>query len=464
MTAQDTASEAAQPVPDASMLPGSAPDVSASTTESALAAAASVAIAEEGPVARSSPWIALRYRDFRLLWGGGFISQMGSQMRIVAVGVQLWDLTHDTAAIGLLGFFNLLPIVLLSLFGGVIADALDRRRLLMVTQSIMAASSVVLALATIFGVISAPLIYLIGALGAATLVFDNPARSALVPNLVPRRHLPNALSLNIIVWQVATIIGPTVAGLFLALPDHAVGFSIIYLFDAISFSAVIVALFLMKVRPKDHATRDVSFRAALDGLRFLRRTPIILSTMVLDFFATLLGAATALLPAIAEQILHVDRQYWGLLYAAPAIGAVAAGLIMSWLGNVRHQGWIVIWSVIAYGIATIFFGISSHYWLTVLALAGTGAADTVSMVMRQTIRQLSTPDDLRGRMTSVNMVFYMGGPQLGELEAGFAAKAIGISPSIFLGGLGVILVTALIAVLVPPLRNYDRDKSVEVAH
>jgi MFS family permease len=446
------------------MLAGVEPDEAGSTAESALVAASSVAIAEEAPAARKSPLLALRYRDFRLLWGGSFVSQMGSQMRIVAVGVQLWDLTHDTAAIGLLGLFNLMPVVLLSLFGGVIADALDRRRLLMVTQSIMAASSAVLGLATLFGAISAPLIYAVSALGASTLVFDNPARSALIPNLVPRRHLPNALSLNIIVWQLATIIGPTIAGIFIALPDHAAGFSIIYFFDAVSFSAVIAALFLMKIRPKDHATRDVSFKAALEGLRFLRKTPIILSTMTLDFFATLLGAATALLPAIAEQILQVDRQYWGVLYAAPAIGAVVAGVIMSWLGNVRHQGWIVIWSVIAYGIATIFFGVSNLYWLTVLALAGTGAADTVSMVMRQTIRQLSTPDELRGRMTSVNMVFYMGGPQLGELEAGMAAKVIGISPSIFLGGVGVILVTVLIAMFVPPLRNYDRDKSVDGPH
>jgi MFS family permease len=147
-----------------------------------------------------------------------------------------------------------------------------------------------------------------------------------------------------------------------------------------------------------------------------------------------------------------------VLYAAPAVGAVVAGVIMSWLGNVRHQGMIVIVSVIFYGIATLVFGLSTYYWLTVLALAGTGAADTVSMVMRQTIRQLSTPDELRGRMTSVNMVFYMGGPQLGEFEAGLAAKAVGIGPSIFLGGLGVIVVTVLIGIFVPTLRNYDRDK------
>jgi MFS family permease len=452
MAAQETDSKPLEQLPGAPIRDIDAPNAAVSSTDRGVHASATA----EMPVARSSPWLALRHRDFRLLWGGSFISQMGSQMRVVAIGVQLWDLTHDTAAIGLLGLFNLTPILILFLFGGVIADALDRRRLLMVTQSIMATTSLVLALATIFVVISAPLIYIISALAASTVVFDNPARSAFIPSLVPRHHLPNALSLNIIVWQIATIIGPTIAGLFVAL--HATGFAIIYSLDAISFSAVIIALFLIKTRPKESATRDVSFKAAIDGLRFLRRTPIIMSTMTLDFFATLLGAATALLPAIAEQILKVDRQYWGLLYAAPAIGAVGAGLVMSWLGNVRHQGMIVIMSVIGYGMATILFGLSNLYWLTLLALAGTGAADTVSMVMRQTIRQLSTPDELRGRMTSVGMVFYMGGPQLGELEAGLAAKVIGIGPSISLGGAGVILVTILLGIFVPTLRRYDRDK------
>ncbi len=431
-----------------------APNAATATAESAVISADAIA---EGPVARTSPWLALQHRDFRLLWGGGFVSQMGSQMRVVAVGVQLWDLTHNFAAVGLLGLFKLLPVLGLSLFGGVIADALDRRRLLMITQATMALTSVVLALATMGGLISAPLIYIISAVAAATVAFDNPARSALIPNLVPRRHLPNALSLNIIVWQVATILGPMVAGLFIALATT--GYAIIYWLDAFSFSAVIIALFLMKTRPQEGITRNVSFGAALDGLRFLRKAPIIMSTMTLDFFATFFGAATVLLPAVAERILRVDRPLWGVLYAAPAIGAVVAGVIMSWLGNVRHQGLIVIVSVIAYGIATVFFGLSSFYWLTVMALAGTGAADTVSMVMRQTIRQLSTPDELRGRMTSVNMIFYMGGPQLGELEAGLAATVIGLGPSIVVGGIGVMLVTSLLSIFVPSLREYDRDRA-----
>jgi MFS family permease len=446
------------------MLGINAPNAATATAESAVIAVAPIEPEEEPsepqkpgeePARRTSPWLALRHRDFRLYWTGSFVSQMGSQMRVVAISVQLWDLTHSFAAVGLLGLFKLVPVLVLSLFGGVIADALDRRRLLMITQAIMAASSVVLGMATVFGWISPGLIYLISALTAATVAFDNPARGALIPNLVPRYHLPNALSLNIIVWQIATIVGPMIAGLFIA--QQSAGVAAIYWFDAVSFSAVIIALYLMKTRPQQAATRDVSLKAAFEGLRFLRKTPIIMSTMTLDFFATFFGAATVLLPAVAEQILKVDRQLWGILYAAPAMGALAAGLIMSWLGNVRRQGWIVLVSVAAYGVATFVFGLSNTFWLTTLALAGTGAADTVSMVMRQTIRQLSTPDDLRGRMTSVNMIFYMGGPQLGELEAGLAATVLSLGASIALGGIGVLIAAGAIAVLVPSLRNYDRD-------
>jgi hypothetical protein len=245
------------------------------------------------------------------------------------------------------------------------------------------------------------------------------------------------------------------AGIFIAMGTH--GLALIYWIDGVSFTAVIVALYFMRTRPQVEATRNVSLGAVFDGFRFLRRTPIILSTMSLDFVATFFGAATLLLPAVAEQILQLDRQYWGLLYSAPAVGALIAGAIMSWLGNVRHQGWIVLGSVMAYGLATMAFGLSTTFVLTVLALGGTGAADTVSTVMRQTIRQLSTPDELRGRMTSVNMLFYMGGPQLGELRGGLTAAAIGLGPSIALGGLGVIAVAALTGVLVPSLRRYDRD-------
>ncbi|MEP6773949.1 MAG: MFS transporter [Chloroflexota bacterium] len=401
-----------------------------------------------------SPWAALKHRDFRLLWAGGFVSQLGSQMRIVAVDVQLWDLTHNYALVGLLGLFQLLPLLGFSLFGGVVADAFDRRHMLMITQTSFAVSSALLALATGGGWISAPLVYAIAALGAATTSFDNPARSALIPNLVPRKDLANALSLNIIMWQMATIGGPMLAGLLIATGTS--GLALIYALDAVSFGAVLISLAFMRTRAERPATRDVSMKAALEGLRFLRSTPIIMSTMSLDFFATFFGAASVLLPALSEQVLKVDRSLLGVLYAAPAMGALVSGLVMSWLGNVPRQGKIVLWSVGAYGLATLIFGLSHNYWLTFAALAGTGAADTVSMVMRQTIRQLNTPDDLRGRLTSVNMIFYIGGPRLGELEAGFSATALGLSPSIAIGGVGVLVVSVLLGLFVPSLREYDR--------
>jgi MFS family permease len=381
------------------------------------------------------------------------VSQAGSRMTMVAVGVQLWDLTHDPAALGLTGLFRLVPVLVLSLFGGVIADALDRKRLLMVTQTLMALTSLTLAVTTQIGAITPWIIYGVSALAASATAFDNPARSALLPNLVPRRHLPNALSLNIIMWQVASIVGPMFAGFFL--PLHATGLALIYWIDAISFTAVLIALFFIRSRTQEAPTRDVSFKAAIDGLHFLRKTPILTSTMVLDFFATFFGAATVLLPAFADQVLHVDRQFWGILYAAPATGAVIAGLIMTWVGHVRRQGMVVLVSVAAYGLGTIVFGLSTAFWLTALALAVAEGADTVSMVMRQTIRQLSTPDALRGRMTSVNMMFYMGGPQLGEFEAGVVASLLGLGPSVVLGGVGVLLATAIVGYMVPSLRNYE---------
>lgn len=459
VSAQDTTPQpfAAPPAPTAPSMGINSPNAAAATAENAGNMSAGLPPSHEpgGPQEaprRTSPWLVLSHRDFRLLWLGGFVSQTGSQMRLVAVGVQLWDLTQNPAALGLLGVFKLIPLVLLSLFGGVIADSFDRRRLLLLTQATFAVSSVLLAVSTQFGWISPAIIYLVSALGAATQAFDNPARSAFIPSLVPRQQLPKALSLNIIVWQVATIIGPTLGGVFL--PLHAQGFAIIYWIDAVSFSAVIVALLLMRARAEKNATRDVSFKAALDGLRFLRKAPIIMSTMTLDFFATFFGAAMVLLPPFAERVLNLDRQYWGLLYAAPAVGAVAAGIIMSSYTHVRRQGVIVIVSVVFYGLATVVFGLSNIVWLALLGLAGTGAADTVSMVMRQTIRQLNTPDELRGRMTSVNMLFYIGGPQLGEVEAGLAATLIGIGPSIALGGVAVILVTLVTGYLVPSLRNY----------
>jgi len=295
-------------------------------------------------------------------------------------------------------------------------------------------------------------VFALSALAAAAGAFDTPARQSLVPRLVAREHLPNALSVYTTMFQVAAIVGPALAGLLLP----AGLFGLIYLLNALSFVAVIVALALLRVdtAPRPGEAQPVSLAAALEGLRYVWSAPIIRSTMLLDFFATFFSSANQLLPVIADVVLHVDATWYALLYSAASAGALAAGTVMSMLGTIRRQGKLLLWAVAAYGVATVIFGFSHWPVLSWLALAGTGAADTVSTVLRNTIRQLATPDQLRGRMTSVNMIFFMGGPQLGEFEAATVAQVLGAPFSVISGGIGCLLLTAWIAAKSPFLRGY----------
>jgi MFS family permease len=403
------------------------------------------------PQPRVSSLAALGYRDFRLYWGGQFVSTAGSQMQQAAVAWQVYLLTNSAVALGLVGLVRVAPIVVLSIFGGVVADVLDRRRLLIVTQSILMSLSILLAIATFSGAISIWLIYALTAVAAGAISFDNPARQALVPSLVPREQLTNAISVNSTTFQLATVVGPSVAGIVIAWG----GVAAVYAIDAASFLAVLIALILIHPPPIIGGIQRVSIAAAVEGLRFMRRSPILLWTMLLDFVATFFGSATALLPIFARHILAVGSEGYGILYAAPAVGAILAGLLMSIFGSrVRRQGITILVAVAAYGLCTICFGLSHAFLISLLALAGTGAADTVSMVLRQTVRQLNTPDALRGRMTSVSMIFFMGGPQLGEMEAGVVARAIGAPLSVVTGGVAAILATALIAWRARTLRGY----------
>jgi len=404
------------------------------------------------PPARERGPVALRHPGFRNLWLGTLVSTAGTQMAVVAITWHVYKLTGSPVALGLIGVFKAVPLILLALTGGVVADARDRRKLLLATQSVLALISGMLALATWTETVSPWLLYGAIALTAAVTAFDNPARAALVPNLVPREHLANALSLNILAWQVATIAGPGLAGF--AIEGFGVG--AVYAADAVSFLAVLAAVYLLAPRPREEAPPAAGLDAVREGLRFVLRTPILTSTMVLDFFATFFGQATVLLPIFAEEILRVGPQGLGYLYAAPAVGAVAAGAVLSVAGPMRRYGVVVLASVGVYGAATMAFGASSWFPLTLLALAGTGAADAVSTVARQTIRQLVTPDAMRGRMTSINMIFFRGGPALGELEAGVVAGALGAPVSVVLGGVGV-LVTAGLAALSPALRRFEHE-------
>jgi MFS family permease len=404
---------------------------------------------------KPSAFAALRHRDFRLLWLGQIISVTGSQMQFVAINWHVYLLSKSALALGLVGLFRGVPIIVCSLMGGVVADALNRKRLMMITQSVMLATAASLAVATIFGLKSVWPIYLLSAIASAANAFDVPARQSLMPSLVPAEDFPNAVSLGIVVFNVATIGGPALAGFILAESGPA----LIYSVNAMSFIAVMVALLGMRVSGSPElqgGRRDaLSFGALKEGLRFVRRTPIIVQTMTLDFAATFFASATLLLPIFAKERLHVDARGYGFLAAAPAIGSVVTALLMARIGSFRREGRLVVASVAVFGIATAAFGVSTIFWVSLLMLAITGAADTVSTVLRQTIRQLVTPDHIRGRMTAINMMFFMGGPQLGELEAGALAAIIGAPLSVVVGGLGSVVCACIAAVKSKSLMEYE---------
>jgi MFS family permease len=406
--------------------------------------------------------IALRHRNFRLLWIGLLVSFSGTFMQAAAV---LWHVSvlvpadRRAIALGLVGLVRIVPVILFSLISGVAADAFDRRKLMLITQTIMALLAAVLALLTFRGLSVVWPIYLLTAVSAAAGAFDLPARQALTPNLVPREHLANAITLNSIMLQTASVTGPAVGGLVLA--TRGVGW--VYAVNAVSFLFVIGALLAMdpprsdETAPADRG--DFTVSAALEGLKFVFRAPLIRSTMLLDFFATFFSSATALLPIFAQDILQVGARGYGWLYAAPAAGALLTSAIMVRVVDwIERRGEVLIGAVVVYGLATVGFGLSRVFWVSVLCLAATGAADTVSTTFRNLIRQLETPDRLRGRMIGVNMVFFIGGPQLGELEAGLVANWLGAVTSVMTGGLGCLATTAAIAAVTPPLRAYRRQE------
>jgi MFS family permease len=407
----------------------------------------------------NSSLVALRYRNFRLLWIGQLISFSGSMMQNAAI---LWHVSllvpdnQKGIALGLVGLVRVVPIIVFSLIGGVVADAVNRRKLLLITQIVLTAAAALLALLTFRGLTAVWPLYALTAVGAAAGSFDNPARNSLIPNLVAREHLPNAISLNMIMFQFAAVLGPALGGLMIGTVD--IGW--VYAANAASFMAVIIALLLMRDVPattNSAGKQEVSLAATLEGLRFTFSAPLIRSTMLLDFFATFFASATALLPIFAQDVLKVGAAGYGWLFAAPSFGALVASLVMvRQADRTDRRGVVLLWSVAAYGVGTIVFGLSRVFWLTFLCLVVLGASDMVSTVFRNIIRQLATPDHLRGRMTSVNMIFFMGGPQLGELEAGLVADRVGAPLSVVLGGVGAVIATLWVGRTSPQLRNYRR--------
>ncbi|MCX7840481.1 MAG: MFS transporter [Anaerolineae bacterium] len=401
---------------------------------------------------RLAPFVALQHRDFGLIWVGQLISLAGTQMQQVAINWHIYILTKSPVALGFIGLTRVIPLIVFSLIGGVIADAHDRRRVLIVTQSTMMFFAALLGILTMLEIINAPLIYALAALTAAASAFDAPARQALYPNLVPKEHLTNAISLVNLARQVASIVGPMLAGFVIA----ALNVEAVYWVNALSFLAVLAALVLMRTPAQQHLGEGrVSLDAMVEGIRFVFQAPMIRTTMLLDFLATFFSSATSLLPIFASEILNVGAQGLGLLYGAESIGAVIAGAVMSLIGNIKRQGAILLGAVAAYGAATALYGMSTIFIVSFVLLALVGAADTVSTILRNTIRQLATPDYLRGRMTSVTMIFFQGGPQLGNLEAGIVAALFGAPFAVISGGIATILLVLVTAWRVPELRNYS---------
>lgn len=396
---------------------------------------------------------ALKHRRFFYLWLGLVISVAGTQMQLWALFWHIRTLTDQPIALGGIGLARILPVILFSLLSGVVADSYNRRKVMFFTQSAAALQALALGLLTQFGDITIWHIYALTALQAVVTSFDGPARQALVPNLVSPKDLPNAFSLTSMAHKMGAVVGPALSGVVI----YLFGQQGAYYINALSFLAVLAAILAMgSVSQAAPAWgRGIRLSAIGDGIRFMVNQPIILSTMLLDFVATFFASANTLMPIIATDILKVGVLEYGWLSAAQSVGALGAALVISQVRELRRQGQIFLASLTVFGLATILFGMTRSPVVAWGALAVTGAADAVSTIIRNTIRQLQTPDPLRGRMTSINQLFVQGGPRLGEIEAGAVAQFLGAPAAIITGGIGCLVGMAMVVSKWPQLFSYN---------
>ncbi len=419
--------------------------------------------------------VALQHRDYRLLWSGQLASNIAQQMQLIALNWNVYALLRETSstvtlfgqtidlnasALGLggLSLARVLPILLFAVPGGMLADMVNRRRLMLVTQSAGMVIAAVLAYVSLSGNATLPILYLAAAASGAVVALESPARESLTPNLVPRSHLLNAMSLYTMLITVGAIVGPLVAGVL----ADAASLGVVYALTALLFLPALVTLFVMRDPAQDAAPkRRLGLRDVAAGFRFTYRTRVIWGTMMVDFLATVLGSARTMLPIVAGDILGMGASGYGLLATAQPVGSVLAGTVVSLRHDILRQGLVFLVCVASYGAATALFGLSTVFALSYLLWGVTGAADTISSIIRGTIRQSMTPDALRGRMVGVNMMFYMGGPQLGEVRAGLVAAAFGAPFAIVSGGIAVLAVVGLAAWRYPSLRAYTSDSARE---
>ena len=393
-----------------------------------------------------------RDRDFRMLWLGQLVSGLGRQVTAVVLPLELWQLTHNPLAIGLLAIVQLVPILIFALGGGAVADAVDRRKLLLVTQVCLAATSAALAF---LAFLPAPPLwgfYVVAFVSAGLGAVDQPARSSAIPRLVPRERLQAAIAVNWLSFQTVAVVGPVFGGVLAGLAGAAWAFS----FDVATFTAAIVAVILIAPIPPHPDAARPSFRSVGEGLRFARAKKIVLASFVIDLDAMVFGMPSSLFPQLALTVFNVGTAGYGLLTAAPAVGALVGSALTGWTSRVRRPGRGVAVAVAGWGAAIVAFGLlASNFPLALLCLAVAGGADVISAVLRASIVQFETPDPLRGRVMSIHTLVVTSGPRLGDAEAAAVAALAGPQFSVISGG--VLCLAGLVAVVrfFPQLLGYE---------
>jgi MFS family permease len=397
----------------------------------------------------------LRERDFRLLWSGELFSEIGSNITLVAVFLQVDALTHSPAAVGLIGLVQLVPLMAASLFGGSWIDRYDRRKLLLIAQiGQMLAASLLLA-GALAGDPPLWTVYLGAGLVAGFAGFSLATRSAMTPSLVPVDRLPSALALNQVMWNTAQIVGPALGGIVVG----TLGFAWAYGIDVVSFAGTITAAILMRPRPPVIEDPDAevlgSWRRLMEGVRYLKGRKVLQGTFIVDIIAMVFGMPRVLFPVLARTQFGGGPELAGFLFAAVSAGAVIAALTSGWVHRVVRQGLAIVVSIVVWGLAIAAFGlVGDRIAIALLCLAVAGGADVISAVFRSTILQATVPDSLRGRMSGIHIAVVAGGPRIGDLEGGLVASVFTPTVSVVSGGVICVVGVLVYAALVPAFARY----------
>ncbi|MBI2195258.1 MAG: MFS transporter [Planctomycetes bacterium] len=394
------------------------------------------------------PYAALRLPGYRLYALGWLFGVVGHQIQGVAVGWEVYQRTGEALSLGYVGAIQAIPLILLALPAGHLADTMDRRKLTLVSALLSAGFSLGLAGCSYYQG-SIRLFYLLLFFGAIATTLGRPARQALLPQIVPPHLFANAATWNSSLFQVASVTGPALGGVVVAF--HV---PLAYLLDAACMLLFALMLFFLRLRHTPREAQPASLQSLLAGVRFVFRSRVMLGAISLDLFAVLLGGATYLLPIFAKDILHVGPAGFGWLRAAPALGALATAMILAHLPPMKHAGRAMLLAVAGFGVATLLFGLSRSFMLSFAMLFLTGVMDNISVVVRHTLVQLLTPDPMRGRVSAVNSVFIGASNELGGFESGVTAAVLGPVGSVVLGGFGTLAVVGASAILCPQLRNF----------